>query len=360
MSEFVIYADFKPTGDQPQAIDRLVEGIEQGLTHQTLLGVTGSGKTFTLANTIARAGKPALVISHNKTLAAQLYSEFKEFLPNNAVEYFVSYYDYYQPEAYLPQTDTYIDKETDINEEIDKLRHAATKALLSQRDVVIVASVSCIYGLGEPEEYKSFIISLKKGGRYSMDKLLRSFVDQQYERNDFDFSRGHFRVRGDTLEILPSYEDTAIRLEFFGDELERIIRLDPLTGEFLAELENIDLYPAKHFVTSPERMTEAMESIRQELEQRLKELEGQGKLLEAARLKARTNYDLEMLAEVGYCTGIENYSRHLTRRSPGSAPYTLIDYFPKDFLLIIDESHMTIPQYTRHVQWRPGSQGGAC
>ncbi|MDD4229882.1 MAG: excinuclease ABC subunit UvrB [Dehalococcoidales bacterium] len=344
MSEFVIYADFKPTGDQPQAIDRLVEGIEQGLTHQTLLGVTGSGKTFTLANTIARAGKPALVISHNKTLAAQLYSEFKEFLPNNAVEYFVSYYDYYQPEAYLPQTDTYIDKETDINEEIDKLRHAATKALLSQRDVVIVASVSCIYGLGEPEEYKSFIISLKKGGRYSMDKLLRSFVDQQYERNDFDFSRGHFRVRGDTLEILPSYEDTAIRLEFFGDELERIIRLDPLTGEFLAELENIDLYPAKHFVTSPERMTEAMESIRQELEQRLKELEGQGKLLEAARLKARTNYDLEMLAEVGYCTGIENYSRHLTRRSPGSAPYTLIDYFPKDFLLIIDESHMTIPQ----------------
>ncbi|MFA7179480.1 MAG: excinuclease ABC subunit UvrB, partial [Dehalococcoidales bacterium] len=343
-AEFSIYADFKPTGDQPQAIDRLVEGIEKGYAHQTLLGVTGSGKTFTLANTIARSGKPALIISHNKTLAAQLYSEFKEFLPNNAVEYFVSYYDYYQPEAYLPQTDTYIDKETDINDEIDKLRHAATKALLSRRDVVIVASVSCIYGLGEPEEYKSFIVSLKKGGSYSMDRLFRQFVDQQYERNDFDFSRGHFRVRGDTVEILPAYEDTALRLEFFGDELERIIRLDPLTGEFLAELEEIDIYPAKHFVTSPERMTQAMESIRGELEQRLGQLEAQGRLLEAARLKARTNYDLEMLAEVGYCSGIENYSRHLTRRPPGSAPYTLIDYFPKDFLLIIDESHMTIPQ----------------
>lgn len=343
-AEFSIYADFKPTGDQPQAIDRLVEGIEKGYAHQTLLGVTGSGKTFTLANTIARSGKPALIISHNKTLAAQLYSEFKEFLPNNAVEYFVSYYDYYQPEAYLPQTDTYIDKETDINDEIDKLRHAATKALLSRRDVVIVASVSCIYGLGEPEEYKSFIVSLKKGGSYSMDRLFRQFVDQQYERNDFDFSRGYFRVRGDTVEILPAYEDTALRLEFFGDELERIIRLDPLTGEFLAELEEIDIYPAKHFVTSPERMTQAMESIRGELEQRLGQLEAQGRLLEAARLKARTNYDLEMLAEVGYCSGIENYSRHLTRRPPGSAPYTLIDYFPKDFLLIIDESHMTIPQ----------------
>ncbi|MFA6771238.1 MAG: DEAD/DEAH box helicase family protein, partial [Dehalococcoidales bacterium] len=228
-AEFSIYADFKPTGDQPQAIDRLVEGIEKGYAHQTLLGVTGSGKTFTLANTIARSGKPALIISHNKTLAAQLYSEFKEFLPNNAVEYFVSYYDYYQPEAYLPQTDTYIDKETDINDEIDKLRHAATKALLSRRDVVIVASVSCIYGLGEPEEYKSFIVSLKKGGSYSMDRLFRQFVDQQYERNDFDFSRGHFRVRGDTVEILPAYEDTALRLEFFGDELEGIIRLDRLT-----------------------------------------------------------------------------------------------------------------------------------
>ncbi|MDD5604955.1 MAG: excinuclease ABC subunit UvrB [Dehalococcoidales bacterium] len=344
MSRFLIHADFKPTGDQPQAIERLVAGIEQGYAQQTLLGVTGSGKTFTLANTIARVGRPALVISHNKTLAAQLYSEFKEFLPNNAVEYFVSYYDYYQPEAYIPQTDTYIDKETDINDEIDKLRHAATKALLSRRDVVIVASVSCIYGLGEPEEYKSFIISLEKGGKYPMDKLLRQFVDQQYERNDFDFSRGHFRVRGDTLEILPAYEDTAIRLEFFGDVLERIIRLDPLTGEFLIELEEIDIYPAKHFVTSPERMIQAMDRIREELEQRLKQLESQGKLLEAARLKARTNYDLEMLAEVGYCSGIENYSRHLTQRPAGSAPYTLIDYFPKDFLLIIDESHMTIPQ----------------
>jgi len=344
MGQFQIFSDFSPTGDQPQAVDKLLEGIEQGYRHQTLLGVTGSGKTFTLANTIARAGRPALVISHNKTLAAQLYSEFKEFLPANAVEYFVSYYDYYQPEAYLPQTDTYIDKETDINDEIDKLRHAATRALLSRRDVVIVASVSCIYGLGEPEEYRSFIVSLRRGEKYPLDKLLRQFIDQQYERNDYDFSRGHFRLRGDTLEILPAYEDNAIRLEFFGDDLERIIRLDPLTGEFLSELEELDIYPAKHFVTSPERMTEAMESIRVELEARLRELEGRGKLLEAARLKARTNYDLEMLSEVGYCTGIENYSRHLTRRAPGSAPYTLIDYFPKDFLLIIDESHMTLPQ----------------
>ena len=344
MSRFLIHADFKPSGDQPQAINRLVEGIRKNYKHQTLLGVTGSGKTFTLANTIARIDKPALVISHNKTLAAQLYSEFKEFLPNNAVEYFVSYYDYYQPEAYLPQTDTYIDKETDINDEIDKLRHAATKALLSRRDVVIVASVSCVYGLGEPEEYMSFIINLKKGGAYKLDSLFRQFVDQQYERNDFDFSRGHFRVRGDTVEILPAYEDTAIRLEFFGDELERIIRLDPLTGEFLSEMEEIDIFPAKHFVTSPQRMAEAMDSIREELGQRLAELEGQGKLLEAARLKARTNYDLEMLAEVGYCNGIENYSRHLTRRAAGSPPYTLIDYFPQDFLLVIDESHMTLPQ----------------
>jgi len=344
MGQFQIFGDFKPTGDQPQAIDKLLEGIEQSYRHQTLLGVTGSGKTFTLANTIARAGKPALIISHNKTLAAQLYSEFKEFLPDNAVEYFVSYYDYYQPEAYLPQTDTYIDKETDINDEIDKLRHAATRALLSRRDVVIVASVSCIYGLGEPEEYRSFIVSLKRGEKYPLDKLLRQFIDQQYERNDYAFSRGQFRLRGDTLEILPAYEDNAIRLEFFGDELERIIMLDPLTGEFLSEMADIEIYPAKHFVTSPERMTEAMKSIREELEVRLKELESSGKLLEAARLKARTNYDLEMMYEVGYCTGIENYSRHLTRRAPGSAPYTLIDYFPKDFLLIIDESHMTLPQ----------------
>jgi excinuclease ABC subunit B len=344
MSSFLLHAEFKPSGDQPQAIDRLVEGVNKQCKHQTLLGVTGSGKTFTLANTIARIGKPALVISHNKTLAAQLYSEFKEFLPNNAVEYFVSYYDYYQPEAYLPQTDTYIDKETDINDEIDKLRHAATKALISRRDVVIVASVSCIYGLGEPEEYMGFIVSLKKGASYKLDSLLRQFVDQQYERNDFDFSRGHFRVRGDTVEILPAYEDTAIRLEFFGEELERIVRVDPLTGEFLSELAEIDIFPAKHFVTSPERMVEAMESIQEELKHRLKELEGQGKLLEAARLKARTNYDLEMLAEVGYCNGIENYSRHLTKRQAGSPPYTLIDYFPEDFLLIIDESHMTLPQ----------------
>jgi excinuclease ABC subunit B len=266
MSQFEIFSQFKPTGDQPQAIQGLVEGLAKGYRHQTLLGVTGSGKTFTLANTIARAGKPALIISHNKTLAAQLYSEFKEFLPDNAVEYFVSYYDYYQPEAYLPQTDTYIDKETDVNDEIDKLRHAATRALMSRQDVVIVASVSCIYGLGEPEEYRQFIVSLQKGQQYRLDKLLRQFIDQQYERNDYDFSRVKIRLRGDTLEILPAYEDSAIRLEFFGEELERIVRLDPLTGEFLAELEEIDIYPAKHFVTSPERIAQAIESIRDELE----------------------------------------------------------------------------------------------
>jgi len=344
MPQFEVHGDFKPAGDQPQAIDQLVEGIEKGYRHQTLLGVTGSGKTFTLANTIAQTGRPTLVISHNKTLAAQLYSELKEFLPDNAVEYFVSYYDYYQPEAYLPQTDTYIDKETDINDEIDKLRHAATRALLSRRDVVIVASVSCIYGLGEPEEYQSFVINLRKTACYPLNQLLHRFVDQQYERNDFDLSRGHFRVRGDTVEILPAYEDTALRLEFFGEELERITRLDPLTGELLSELDEINIFPAKHFVTSPERMEAAMTGIRSELETRLVELESSGKLLEAARLKARTNYDLEMMAEVGYCSGIENYSRHLTNRQAGSAPYTLIDYFPKDFLLVIDESHMTLPQ----------------
>ncbi len=344
MGQFQIFGNFKPAGDQPQAIDKLAEGLHRGYKHQTLLGVTGSGKTFTLANVIARTGRPALVISHNKTLAAQLYSEFKEFLPNNAVEYFVSYYDYYQPEAYLPQTDTYIDKETDINDEIDKLRHAATHSLLSRRDVVIVASVSCIYGLGEPEEYRSFIVNLKKGEKYLLDKLLRKFVNQQYERNDYDLSRGRFRLKGDTLEILPAYQDAAIRLEFFGHELERIIRLDPLTGEYLSELDTVEIYPAKHFVASPERMKQAITSIKEELGERLAQLENQGKLLEAARLKARTNYDLEMMAEVGYCNGIENYSRHLTGRKPGSTPYTLVDYFPKDFLLVIDESHMSLPQ----------------
>ncbi len=332
------------TGDQPQAVEKLVDGLNRGYKGQTLLGVTGSGKTFTMANVIERVQRPALVISHNKTLAAQLYSEFKEFFPENAVEYFVSYYDYYQPEAYIPRTDTYIEKETDINEEIDKLRNAATRSLFERRDVIIVASVSCIYGLGEPEEYRSFVLNLEKGKAYRRNDVLRRLVDMQYERNDIDFSRGKFRIRGDTLEIQPSYEDMALRIEFFGDEIERITRIDPLNGELVAALDKIDIYPAKHFVTSHEKLVLAIESISQELNERVKELKNQGKILEAARLEQRTNYDLEMLAEAGYCNGVENYSRHLSQRAPGSSPYTLLDYFPDDFLLIIDESHMTVPQ----------------
>jgi excinuclease ABC subunit B len=332
------------TGDQPQAVDRLVAGLENNFKHQTLLGVTGSGKTFAMANVIARVQRPTLVICHNKTLAAQLYSEFKEFFPHNAIEYFVSYYDYYQPEAYIPRTDTYIDKEIDINEEIDKLRHAATRALFEHRDVVIVASVSCIYGLGEPEEYRSFVCGLKRGESYRREKVLRQLVDMQYERNDIDFTRGRFRLRGDTLEIQPSYEELALRIEFFGDEIERIVQIDPLTGELLAELDSVDIYPAKHFVTSHDRLMLAIETIRQELTERLQELRQQDKLLEAARLEARTNYDLEMLSEAGYCHAVENYSRHLSQRPPGSPPWTLLDYFPDDFLLFIDESHMTLPQ----------------
>ena len=344
MPPFKIVSDFGLTGDQPQAVERLVDGLKKGYKHQTLLGVTGSGKTFTIANAIAQIRRPTLVISHNKTLAAQLYSEFKEFFPDNAVEYFVSYYDYYQPEAYIPRTDTYIEKETNINEEIDKLRHAATRALFERRDVVIVASVSCIYGLGEPEEYRSFVLSLKQGESYQRQKLLRQLVDMQYERNDIDFSRSRFRIRGDTLEIQPAYEEMALRVEFFGDEIERILRIDPLTGEYLTKLDSVDIYPAKHFVTSHEKLLSAIASIKQELEERLKKLKQQGKLLEAARLEARTNYDLEMLGEAGYCTGVENYSRHLSGRPEGSPPWTLIDYFPDDFLMIIDESHMSLPQ----------------
>jgi len=331
-------------GDQPQAVDRLVAGLERGFKHQTLLGVTGSGKTFTMANVIARLQKPTLVICHNKTLAAQLYSEFKEFFPNNAVEYFVSYYDYYQPEAYIPRTDTYIEKEIAINEEIDKLRHAATRSLFERQDVVIVASVSCIYSLGEPEEYRGFVLTLKKGEEYPRHDLLRRLVDMQYERNDIDFTRGKFRLRGDTLELQPSYEELALRIEFFGDDIERLVQIDPLTGELLAELETIDIYPGKHFVTSHNKMMSAIDSIKQELKEWLVKLKEQGKMLEAARLEARTNYDLEMLQEAGYCHAVENYSRHLSGRAPGSPPWTLMDYFPKDFLLFIDESHMTLPQ----------------
>ncbi|MBI4284831.1 MAG: excinuclease ABC subunit UvrB [Chloroflexi bacterium] len=341
---FEIVSDFVMTGDQPQAVAKLADGLVKGYKHQTLLGVTGSGKTFTMANVVERVQRPTLVLCHNKTLAAQLYSEFKEFFPNNAVEYFVSYYDYYQPEAYVPHTDTYIEKETDINEEIDKLRHAATRALFTRRDTLIVASVSCIYGLGEPEEYHSFVCSLKRGESRPRDRVLRQLVDMQYERNDIDFTRGRFRIRGDTLEIQPSYEELALRIEFFGDEVERIVEIDPLTGELIRQLDAVDIYPAKHFVTSHDKLMRAIESIKAELEQRLAELKRQGKLLEAARLEARTNYDIEMLKEAGYCPGVENYSRHLSGRAPGSPPWTLLDYFPDDFLIFVDESHMTLPQ----------------
>jgi excinuclease ABC subunit B len=344
MSDFKLVSDFAMTGDQPQAVEKLVDGLKRGYKQQTLLGVTGSGKTFTMANVIQRAQRPTLVLCHNKTLAAQLYSEFKEYFPDNAVEYFVSYYDYYQPEAYIPQSDTYIEKETDINEEIDKLRHAATRALLTRRDTVIVASVSCIYSLGSPEEYQSFVVTVRKGQKESRNRVVRRLVDMQYERNDTDLSRGRFRIRGDTLEILPAYEEIACRIEFWGDEVERIVEVDPLTGEVLADRESIDIYPAKHFVTPKDKMLAAIEDIRKELAERVEELKRQGKVLEAARLEQRTNYDIEMMREIGYCNGVENYSRHLQRRAPGSPPWTLLDYFPSDYLLFIDESHMTLPQ----------------
>jgi len=344
MPPFKIVSDFGMTGDQPQAVDALVRGVESGLNKQTLLGVTGSGKTFTMANVVARLQRPTLVMCHNKTLAAQLATEFKEFFPESAVEYFVSYYDYYQPEAYIPRTDTYIEKDTDINEEIDKLRHAATRALFTRRDVLIVASVSCIYSLGEPEEYQSFVVTVKQGEKVTRDRLVRRFVDMQYERNDFDFARGKFRIRGDTIEILPAYEEIALRIEFWGDEIERIVEVDILTGELLAEKDSVDIFPAKHFVTSRDKLLLAMEDIKIELKERVAELNSQGKIVEAVRLETRTNYDMEMLTEMGYCSGVENYSRHLQRRVPGSPPWTLINYFPDDFLLFIDESHMTLPQ----------------
>jgi excinuclease ABC subunit B len=344
MSQFKTVSDFRLTGDQPQAIDKLVEGLNKGYREQTLLGVTGSGKTFTMANVIERIQRPTLIICHNKTLAAQLATEFKEFFPENAVEYFVSYYDYYQPEAYIPSTDLYIEKETDINDEIDKLRHAATMSLFTRQDVAIVASVSCIYNLGAPEEYHGFAITIERDKHYKRDKLVRHLVDMQYERNDYDFTRGKFRIRGDTLEIQPAYQETALRIEFWGDKIERIVEVDPLTGEVLAHRDQVDIYPAKHFVTSHDKLIAAIEDIKVELEERLKELRSQKKLLEAQRLEARTNYDIEMLQEAGYCTGVENYSRHLQRRAPGSTPWTLLDYFPDDFLLFIDESHMTLPQ----------------
>jgi len=344
MPEFKVVSEFEPTGDQPKAIDQLVDGLNKKYKHQTLLGVTGSGKTYTMAKVIERVQRPTLVLAHNKTLAAQLCAEFREFFPNNAVEYFVSYYDYYQPEAYIPRTDTYIEKDAQINDEIDKLRHASTRALFERRDVLIVASVSCIYGLGSPEEYGQFVITMKKGERVRRDRIIRHLVDLQYERNDLNFTRGKFRVRGDTLEIYPAYEELAMRVEFWGDEIERIMEVDPLTGEILAERERADIYPAKHFVTSHDKLMAAIRDIEAELQEQLKHLNSQGKILEAARLRTRTHYDLEMLREAGYCAGVENYSRHLSRREAGSTPWTLLDYFPEDFLLFVDESHISLPQ----------------
>ena len=344
MPEFKVVSDFEPTGDQPEAIRQLVEGLRSGVRHQTLLGATGTGKTFTIAKVIEAVQRPTLVMAHNKTLAAQLYSEFRELFPNNAVEYFVSYYDYYQPEAYLPRTDTYIEKDASINEQIEQLRLAATQALFSRRDVLIVASVSAIYGLGDPVEYGKVVINLRQGEARKRDKVLRHLVNIYYERNDFQLKRGSFRVRGDTLEIMPAYGNLAYRVEFFGDEIERITEIDPLTGEVLARHASLDIYPAKHFITPHEKLLKALEDIEAELEERLAELRAQNKLLEAQRLEQRTRYDLEMLREVGYCTGIENYARHLGQREPGSTPWTLLDYFPDDFLMVVDESHMTVPQ----------------
>lgn len=343
--EFKLHAPFQPTGDQPEAIRSLVEGVQKGYRHQILLGATGTGKTFSVASVIQQLQKPALVMAHNKTLAAQLYAEFKDFFPENAVEYFVSYYDYYQPEAYVPRHDLYIEKETEINEEIERLRLAATTALLSRKDVIIVASVSCIYGLGSPDEFLKATVTLRVGEIYRRNALIRRLVESQYMRNDLDLKPGTFRVRGDTLEIIPAYEDKrGYRITFFGDEVERILQFVPLTGEVLAEPQEASIYPARHYMTEGEKFKEALENIEKELEERLTFFKQQGKLLEAQRLEQRTRYDLEMLREVGYCSGIENYSRHLDGRAAGTPPWTMIDFLPSDYLLIIDESHMTIPQ----------------
>ncbi len=344
MPEFRLVAPFEPTGDQPQAIERLADGLARGLRFQTLLGATGTGKTYTIAQVIARHRRPTLVLAHNKTLAAQLYAEFREFFPDNAVEYFVSYFDYYQPEAYLPRTDTYIEKDSSRNDEIDRLRHAATHALFERRDVIIVASVSCIYGLGAPVDYGATVLRLRTGARYRRDAVLRHLVDLQYQRNDAALARSRFRVRGDTLEVQPASEERLVRIEFFGDEVERITELDPLTGELLAERNEVTIYPATHYVTPREKLEAALVDIEAEMEARCAELEAAGRALEAARLRQRTTFDVEMMRELGYCSGIENYSRHLARRAPGSRPWTLLDYFPPDWLLVVDESHMTIPQ----------------
>lgn len=345
MKKFEIVSDYKPTGDQPKAIEKLVKGIEKNTKFQTLLGVTGSGKTFTVANVIEKVQKPTLIIAHNKTLAAQLASEFKEFFPNNAVEYFVSYYDYYQPEAYVPSSDTYIEKDASINDEIDKLRHSATASLFERKDVIIVASVSCIYGLGDPIDYENLVISLRPGMEKDRDEIISKLIEIQYDRNDINFTRGTFRVRGDILDIFPaSSNENAIRIEFFGDEIDRITEIEALTGKSIGARKHISIFPASHFATSEDKIKMAVEGVEKELKDRLKELEDEGKLLEAQRLKQRTMYDIEMMKEMGFCQGIENYSRHISGRIEGSKPYTLIDYFPEDFLMIIDESHVTIPQ----------------
>jgi excinuclease ABC subunit B len=344
MSGFRLVTELVPRGDQPKAIAALTEGVKRGYRYQTLLGVTGSGKTFTMAHVIHNLQRPALVIAPNKTLAAQLCNEFREFFPENAVEYFVSYYDYYQPEAYIPSTDTYIEKDTSINDDIDRLRHRATSALLSRRDVIVVASVSCIYGLGSPQEYLKRVLLLNRGEEYSLREVLARLVDMQYERNQYELSRGKFRLKGDTLEVYPTYEELVWRLEFFGDELEKIKVIDPVTGEIVAVPDSVVIYPATHYLTAEENLRRAITSIRAELEERVAELQSMGKLLEAQRLLSRTTYDLEMLQEMGYCQGIENYSRHLDGRAPGEPPYTLLDFFPEDFLVFVDESHVTIPQ----------------
>lgn len=345
MEHFKLVSEYKPTGDQPQAIAQLVESIKAGNREQTLLGVTGSGKTFTMANIIEQVNRPTLVLAHNKTLAAQLCSEFKEFFPENAVEYFVSYYDYYQPEAYIPQSDTYIEKDSAINDEIDKLRHSATLALSERRDVIIVASVSCIYSLGDPIDYRNMVISLRPGMEKSREDLIRKLVELQYERNDINFVRDKFRVRGDVVEIFPaSSSDRIIRVEFFGDEIDRITEINPLTGELLATLRHAAIYPASHYIVDGDKMSRALDELERELQERLEYFRSQGKLLEAQRIEQRTHYDMEMLQEIGMCPGVENYSRVLSGRAPGSAPFTLLDYFPKDFLLFVDESHVTLPQ----------------
>ena len=345
MDHFELVSEYKPTGDQPKAIEELVEGFKKGNQFETLLGVTGSGKTFTMANVIQQLNKPTLIIAHNKTLAAQLYGEFKEFFPNNAVEYFVSYYDYYQPEAYVPSTDTYIEKDSAINDEIDKLRHSATMALMERKDVIIISSVSCIYGLGDPIDYKNMVVSLRPGIIRDRDDIIHKLIEIQYDRNDMDFRRGTFRVRGENLEVFPaSYTDSAVRVEFFDDEIERITEIDTLTGEVKCELEHVAIFPNSHYVVAPEKMERAIKDIEKELEEQVAFFKSEDKLIEAQRIAERTNFDMEMLRETGICSGIENYSRHMAGLEPGATPHTLMEYFGDDFLIIVDESHITVPQ----------------